>query len=138
MVKAESHFNPKARSHKNAKGLMQLMHFTAKKYGVKDRYHPFENLEGGIRYLKDLLDKFNGNEKFAVAAYNAGPRRVKRYKGIPPYKETRNYVRKVMKYKRDFYGFKTKVSVLSDPWNRDINPRGKLTDSWRKSSILKV
>lgn len=135
MVKAESHFNPRARSHKNAKGLMQLMHFTAKKYGVKDRYHPFENLEGGIKYLKDLLIEFKGNEEFAVAAYNAGPGRIIQYKGIPPYKETRDYVKKVKKFKREFYGFKTKLALFTDSWNRNAV---KIGDSWNKIIVVKV
>lgn len=135
IVKAESYFNPRARSHKNAKGLMQLMHFTAKKYGVKDRYHPFENLEGGIKYLKDLLIEFKGNEEFAVAAYNAGPGRIIQYKGVPPYKETRDYVKKVRKFKKEFYGFKTKLAVFSDSWNTRIKIIG---DSWNKLLIAKV
>jgi len=135
VVKAESHFNPRARSHKNAKGLMQLMYPTAKKYGVKDRYHPFENLEGGIQYLKHLLIEFKGNEEFAIAAYNAGPNRILQYKGIPPYKETRDYVKKVKKFKKEFYGFRTKLAVFSDSWNTHIKIIG---DSWNKLLIAKV
>ena len=135
VVKAESHFNPRARSHKNAKGLMQLMYPTAKKYGVKDRYHPFENLEGGIQYLKHLLTEFKGNEEFAIAAYNAGPRRIIQYRGIPPYKETRDYVKKVRKFKKEFYGFKTKLAVFSDSWNIHAV---KVGDSWNKVFVVKV
>lgn len=141
MVKAESHFNPRARSNKNAKGLMQLMHFTAKKYGVEDRYHPFENLEGGIRYLKHLLIEFKGNEDFAIAAYNAGPQRIRQYKGIPPFKETRDYLKKVKKFKREFYGIETHVATLSDSWNwnwKELVAEGSIDDSWSRTLIAKV
>lgn len=95
MVQVESSYNPNAVSKKGAYGLMQLMPATAKRYGVKDRGSPTENLRGGVRYLRDLLEMFDQDTRLAVAAYNAGEHTVIRYNGIPPYKETINYVKKV-------------------------------------------
>ncbi|MEE8343254.1 MAG: lytic transglycosylase domain-containing protein, partial [Gammaproteobacteria bacterium] len=95
MVQVESSYNPNAISKKGAYGLMQLMPDTARRYGVKDRGNPSENLRGGVRYLKDLLEMFDQNTRLAVAAYNAGEHTVIRYNGVPPYRETINYVKKV-------------------------------------------
>ncbi|MBE9516141.1 MAG: lytic transglycosylase domain-containing protein [Proteobacteria bacterium] len=101
VVHAESAFNPYATSNKGASGLMQLMPATAEIYGVSDIYDPTQNIRAGVRYLKDLLAQHR-SIRLAVAAYNAGPTAVKRYRGIPPYNETRNYVRKVMRYKKRY------------------------------------
>ncbi len=99
VIRAESGYNPEAVSNKGAAGLMQLMPATASRYGVRDRFDPQENVEGGARYLSDLLDMFPSNLKLAVAAYNSGENRVKRsgYQ-VPPIAETQNYVERVLGY----------------------------------------
>jgi soluble lytic murein transglycosylase-like protein len=102
VIHAESGYNPNAVSSKGAQGLMQLMPKTAQCLKVSNSFDPTENIRGGVRYLRFLLDTFKGDVALAVAAYNAGLSRVAQYGGIPPFEETRNYVSKVLSYQQSY------------------------------------
>jgi len=97
VITAESKFNPKAISRKNARGLMQLLPETATRLGVKNIFDPQENIEAGTKYLRELLDRYDNNLILTLAAYNAGPQRIDQFKTVPPYRETISYVRRVQK-----------------------------------------
>lgn len=103
MIKVESNFNSKAVSRKGALGLMQVMPENLKAFQISDPFNPKQNIIGGARYFRSLIDRFDGKLPLALAAYNAGPTKVDRYRDIPPIKETEDYVKKVMKY---FYLYK--------------------------------
>jgi soluble lytic murein transglycosylase-like protein len=104
VIKAESNFDPVAISRAGARGLMQLMPGTADALRIDNPFHPEDNIDGGVRYLRYLLDLFEGNLHLALAAYNAGEGAVFRYNGIPPYRETLSYIRRVLKHFRNYSG----------------------------------
>ena len=110
VIKVESDFDPAAISHKGARGLMQLMPATARMHEVKDIHDPNENIRAGVRHLRLVLDRFKGNLRLGLAAYNAGIRTVERYRNIPPYAETKNYVKRVMRY---YNLYRTQGSILA-------------------------
>jgi soluble lytic murein transglycosylase-like protein len=104
IIMAESSYNPLAVSNKGAVGLMQIMPATATSLGVENLYDPADNVNGGVKYLKWLLNQFEGDTRLAVAAYNAGRTNVQKYQGVPPYKDTQYYVKKVFEYYEYYQG----------------------------------
>ena len=123
-IAIESGFDTYATSVKNAQGLMQLMPFTAERFGIRDSYNPNENIKGGVRYLRWLLAYYQGNVELVAAAYNAGERAVDRYRGVPPYKETQNYVKKIAKlYGKETHPYRkryVKPSPIAQFFNRHL------------------
>ncbi|MGD8630820.1 MAG: transglycosylase SLT domain-containing protein [Gammaproteobacteria bacterium] len=121
IIQTESNFNPRARSPMNAQGLMQLIPETAARFGVRDVTNPVENLHGGMAYMRWLLSFFQGDLRLSLAGYNAGERAVEKYLGVPPYKETQNYIRKVIRaYGRDTH---PPVEPVAEPSKIIPSPR---------------
>jgi soluble lytic murein transglycosylase-like protein len=117
IIRAESNYDRFAISSKGALGLMQLMPSTAIQYGVKNVFDPRENIEGGVKYLKDLIKLYKGKTDLVLAAYNAGQEAVRKFNGIPPYRETRNYISKIMKrfgYDKEYIKGKTIIYKFYD------------------------
>ena len=102
IILAESSYNPRAVSEQGAQGLMQIMPTTARSLGLSDSFDPARNIDAGVRYFRSLMDRFNGDVKLALAAYNAGSRYVRQYGGVPPFSATQQYVKKVLHYQKKF------------------------------------
>lgn len=115
VIKAESDYNPRIVSHKGARGLMQLMPATARRFGVTNSFDPTENIYGGTRYLRWLLKTFEGNADLAVAAYNAGEGNVWKYDGVPPFRETVNYIQRISRHVRKGLEAEPALPVASEP-----------------------
>jgi soluble lytic murein transglycosylase-like protein len=127
VIETESNWNPKAWSHKGAGGLMQLIPTTAQRYGAFDVFDPQQNIDAGVKHLKWLLERYNGNLDLALAAYNAGEGAVDRVHGVPAYRETRNYVQKVQNaYFRPGSGRLADAYVNSHAIHRDVTSEGRI------------
>ncbi len=121
IIRAESNYDTLAVSVKGAMGLMQLMAATANQYGVKNVFDAAQNIEGGIKYLKDLIKLYDGETRLVLAAYNAGQEAVRKYNGIPPYPETRNYISSIMKsYAKPTVRTTNKIYKLVDESGRIV------------------
>jgi soluble lytic murein transglycosylase-like protein len=127
VIETESNWNPKAYSHKGAGGLMQLIPTTAQRFGAYDVFNPQQNIDAGVKYLRTLLERYNGNLDLALAAYNAGEGAVERAHGIPAFRETRNYIQKVQDaYFRPGSGRLADAFVNSRAIHRDVTPEGRI------------
>lgn len=127
VIQTESHWNPSAISRRGAVGLMQLIPGTAQRYGVTDVFNPKQNVDAGVRHLRTLLDRYSGNLDMALAAYNAGEGAVDRHRGIPPFRETRNYVQKVTNaYFRPGSGRLANWWTASRPIYKETDERGRV------------
>src|SRR5208337_987411 len=127
VIETESNWNPAAISRKGALGLMQLIPTTAQRFGVNDAFSPKQNVDAGVKYLKTLLERYNGNLDLALAAYNAGEGAVDRAHGIPAYRETRNYVQKVQSaYYRPGFGHLDSTYVRTNAIHRDVDANGRI------------
>ena len=115
IMTVESAFNPYAVSNKGARGLMQMMPSTAARYGVTDIYNPVENVRAAAQHLKFLFDTFGNKPILVIAAYNAGENAVKQHRGIPPYEETQNYVKKVLSYQRQYRPKYRYITIATNP-----------------------
>jgi soluble lytic murein transglycosylase-like protein len=127
VIETESNWNPTARSRKGAMGLMQLIPSTAQRFGVNDAFNPRQNVDAGVRYLKTLLQRYNGNLDLALAAYNAGEGAVDRAGGIPAYRETRDYVQRVQDaYFRPGSGRMDNAYTRASQIHREVEPSGRV------------
>ncbi len=127
VIETESNWNPRAYSHKGAGGLMQLIPTTAQRYGAYDVFNPQQNIDAGVKHLKWLLERYNGNLDLALAAYNAGEGAVDRAHGIPAYRETRNYVQRVQNaYFRPGSGRLADAFINSHAIHRDVTADGRI------------
>jgi soluble lytic murein transglycosylase-like protein len=127
VIETESNWNPGAFSRKGAIGLMQLIPTTAQRFGANDAFNPKQNVDAGVRYLKTLLERYNGNLDLALAAYNAGEGAVDRAHGIPAYRETRNYVQKVQNaYYRPGSGRLDTAFVRANAIHREVDANGRV------------
>ena len=134
VIGVESGFNQRAVSSKGARGLMQLMPGTARRYGVRDVYDPKQNVEGGVAYLSDLTRRYGGDLKLALAAYNAGPEAVARASGVPNFRETKDYIRKI----ESRYGSLTVSGMGAAGGTRDFRSGGSIQSSRDESGALVV